>query len=85
MDTASSLIGLGLLLLFIGPIFILILQQHKKEKNTLKLIRAIITDSNLNPEIIELSETPILALDSNAQKLLIFNPGKIPEFGILEW
>lgn len=83
MDTASSLIGLGLLFVFIGPILILILQQNKQEKNTLKKLKTISTDNNLNPETTEFSENLILGLDSKARKLLIVNPGKDPEYNIL--
>ena len=83
MDTASSLIGLGLLLVFIGPILILILQQKKQEKNTLKKIETISKDNNLNPEVTELLDNLLLGLDSKARKLLIVNPGKNPEYNIL--
>lgn len=83
MDTASSLIGLGLLLVFIGPILILILQQKKQEKNTLKKIKTISKENNLNLETTEFSENLLLGLDSKAHKLLIINPGKNPEYNIL--
>ncbi|HEY9184359.1 MAG TPA: hypothetical protein VIM94_03440 [Salegentibacter sp.] len=83
MDTASSLIGLGLLLVFIGPIFILILQQKKQEKNMLKKIKTISKDNNLNLETTELLENLLLGLDSKAHKLLIVKPGESPDYNIL--
>ncbi|MDR9457562.1 MAG: hypothetical protein RI572_09140 [Salegentibacter sp.] len=83
MDTASSLIGLGLLLVFIGPILILIVQQNKQEKKTLNKLKTISRDNNLNPDTTELLENLILGLDLKARKLLIVNPGKNPEYNIL--
>ncbi len=83
MDTASSLIGLGLLLVFIGPILVLIIQQNKQEKNTLKKLKTISRDNNLSPDITELLDNLLLGLDSKAHKLLIVNPGKNPEYNIL--
>lgn len=83
MDTASSLIGLGLLLVFIGPILILIFQQNKQEKTILKKLKTISSDNNLNPDTTELLENLILSLDSKARKLLIVKSGKEPDYKIL--
>jgi hypothetical protein len=41
MDTASTLIGLGLLAVFVLPILYLIWQQNNNEKNSLKNLKKI--------------------------------------------
>lgn len=74
MDTASTLMGLGLLAVFVLPILYLIWQQNNKEKNRLKKLKKISADNNLTTDTTEVSATLLLGLDSNAKKLLVVEP-----------
>lgn len=74
MDTASTLIGLGLLAVFVLPILFLIWQQNNKEKNRLKNLKKLSIQNNLTTDIVELSATLLLGLDSKAKKLLVIEP-----------
>jgi len=74
MDNSSTLIGLGLLLLFVGPIFYLIYSQNKKERKKFKLFKQIAAENNLQLDFTEFSKILILGLDSTSRKLLYVEP-----------
>lgn len=74
MDTASMLIGLGLLAVFVLPILFLIWKQNTKEKNRLKSLKDLSIQHNLTTDTVENSATLLLGLDSNARKLLVIEP-----------
>jgi hypothetical protein len=74
MDTASTLIGLGLLAVFVLPILYLIWQQNNNEKNSLKNLKKISTQNNLITDTVEVSGILLLGLDSKANKLLVIEP-----------
>ncbi|MFD2517435.1 hypothetical protein [Salinimicrobium flavum] len=74
MDTGSTLLGIGLLLLFITPIGYLIYNQSMQEKKTAKQMR--ITAANVGMNLSQLDLLPLLALglDKTAEKLLVLTP-----------
>ena len=74
MDTSSTIIGLGMLLLFVGPIMFLLIKQNKKEKAKLIKFTALSEENNINPEMLEITNDLILGLDSKAKKLLVVEP-----------
>ncbi|HSP83384.1 MAG TPA: hypothetical protein VLN72_06600 [Gillisia sp.] len=74
MDISSTLIGVILLLLFIGPVFILIINQNRKDRSTKRLLEQKIKEYGINPDISELTPSLLLGLDSNLKKLLIVRP-----------
>jgi len=84
MDTVSTLIGLGLLALFMLPILYLIWQQNNKEKNRLKNLRNISTQNNLTSDTFEISNNLLLGLDSKANKLLIIEPTNKMQHRVLD-
>lgn len=74
MDTSSTLIGLGMLMLFVGPIMFLIIKQNRKEKVKLNKFKVISKENNLEPENVEFAHSLLLGLDSKAKKLLVVEP-----------
>lgn len=69
MDNSSTLIGLALLLLFVGPIVYIVYHSNKMEK----LLHQKARENNIDPDITELTPSLLLGLDSKLQKLLIIN------------
>lgn len=84
MDTASTLIGLGLLAIFVLPILFLIWQQNTKEKNRLKSLKEISLKNNLLTDMVEISSTLFLGLDSKSKKLLVVEPTKNMQHQVLD-
>lgn len=84
MDTVSTLIGLGLLAVFMLPIFYLIWQQNNKEKNRLKNLKKISAENNLTTDTVEISANLLLGLDSKANKLLIIEPTNNMQHRVLD-
>lgn len=84
MDTVSTLIGLGLLALFMLPVLYLIWQQNNKEKNRLKNLKNISAQNNLNADTFEVSANLLLGLDTKANKLLIVEPTNNMQHKILD-
>tara|TARA_B100002049_G_scaffold22060_1_gene14819 strand:- start:1941 stop:2414 length:474 start_codon:yes stop_codon:yes gene_type:complete len=84
MDTVSTLIGLGLLAVFMLPIFYLIWQQNNKERNRLKNLKKIRAENNLTTDTVEISANLLLGLDSKANKLLIIEPANNMQHRVLD-
>lgn len=74
MDLSSILIGLGLLVLFMGPIIYLILLQKKKQRIKTKRLNEISNSHNLKPDIVETTDMLVLGLDTNARTLIVVEP-----------
>lgn len=84
MDTVSTLIGLGLLGVFMLPILYLIWQQNNKEKNRLKKLKKISAENDLTTETVEISANLLLGLDSKANKLLIVEAANNMQHRVLD-
>lgn len=84
MDTLSTLIGLGLLAVFMLPILYLIWQQNNKEKNRFKNLKKISAENNLTTDTVEVSANLLLGLDSKANKLLIIEPTNNMQHRVLD-
>lgn len=76
MDTASTLMGLGLLLLFMAPIGYILTDQSLQEKKRKKAL--LETAAKLQLHLVEQDFLPDLSLghDAEAQKLLVVYTGK---------
>src|SRR5690606_13652981 len=74
MDVSSTLIGLGLLVVFIGPVIFLIYTQNKKNAVAKKLLHQKSQEYGIQPELTELAPNFILGLDSSQSKLLVLVP-----------
>lgn len=83
MDTASSLIGLGLLLVFVGPIILLIVQQNLKENKRNSAFQKISNQVKIQPEIIDFSASLLLGLDQKTKKLLVVEPENNMQFQLI--
>lgn len=84
MDTASTLIGLGLLAVFVLPILFLIWQQNTKEKSRLRNLKELSIKNNLTTDTVEISATLLLGLDSKAKKLLVIEPTNNMQHQVLD-
>jgi len=84
MDTASTLMGLGLLAIFVMPVFYLIWQQNNKERNRLKSLKTLSAKNNINTDTFEISATLLLGLDSKSKKLLVVEPANNMQHMVLD-
>src|SRR6056297_1175148 len=71
MDTASTLMGLGLLLIFMAPIGYILADQSIQDKKRKKTILAVAAKQQLNLNEHDFLPDLSLGLDEEAQKLLI--------------
>ena len=76
MDTASTLMGLGLLFVFMAPIGYILVDQSVQEKKRKKAILATAAKLQLNLTEHDFLPDLSLGLDEQAQKLLVVYFGK---------
>ena len=76
MDTASTLMGLGLLFVFMAPIGYLLVDQSQQEKKRKKAILAAAAKQQLNLNEHDFLPDLSIGLDEEAQKLIIVYFGK---------
>ena len=76
MDTASTLMGLGLLFVFMAPIGYLLVDQSVQEKKRKKAILGTAAKLQLNLSDCDFLPDLSLGLDEKAEKLLIIFFGK---------
>lgn len=76
MDTSSTLMGLGLLFIFMAPIGYLLVDQSQQEKKRKKAILQTAAKQQLNLSDCDFLPDLSLGLDEQAQKLLIVYFGK---------
>ncbi|MDN3595847.1 hypothetical protein [Zunongwangia endophytica] len=74
MDTSSTIIGVGLLVLFIGPILFVLYRQGAKDMRNRKALKALAKEHNLNLDYTEISNSLVLGLDKNKHQLLVLEP-----------
>lgn len=74
MDLSSILMGLGLLVLFLGPILYLIFLQKKKQRIRTRTLNEISNNRNLSPDIVESTDMLVLGLDTKARTLIVVEP-----------
>lgn len=76
MDTASTLIGIGLLLVFISPIAFMLLKQSGESKKHQRQLLALSSQYHLNLTHTESLSNISIGLDVMSKKLLILIFGK---------
>ncbi|CAM4201885.1 hypothetical protein [Gillisia limnaea] len=84
MDTSSVIIGLLLMLVFVGPILYMILNQSNKNKNRLKNLKNLGSQNNMNLDQMELTNSLLLGLDSKSKKLIIVEPKNNMQYDIID-
>lgn len=83
MDLTTILIGLGFLLVFIGPIVILSIVQKKKQKAKTKKLFEVSKIHNLNPEVVETTSMIAIGLDPNAKQVVVVEPRRNDAFEVV--
>lgn len=84
MDTASTLIGLSLLVIFLGPIFYLILIENRKNIVGRQALLRIAEANALQPKEIEVNTSVYLGLDARKKKLIYINYTNKNEFKVID-
>ncbi|WP_372919948.1 hypothetical protein [Salegentibacter sp.] len=84
MDTASTLIGLSLLVIFLGPIFYLILIENRKNIVGRQALLRIADANALQPKEIEVNTSVYLGLDARKKKLIYINYTNKNEFKVID-
>lgn len=74
MDISSTLIGMGMLFLFVGPIIFLIYSQKQNYTRLNKLLNQKSEEYSIKPDTTELTPTILLGLDATLKKLLYVYP-----------
>lgn len=84
MDTASTLIGIALLLLFVMPAVYAIWSQSNKDKKNYKNLKEIGDKHHIKLDHFEISPNLFLGLDESSKKLLIVEPKKEMTFDLID-
>ena len=84
MDLSAILIGLGFLLVFIGPIAFLIITQKKKQKAKTKKLLEVSKKHNLNPEVVETTSMIAIGLDPKVKQLIVVEPRRDDSFEVVD-
>ncbi|ADF50466.1 MAG: hypothetical protein CMP12_14980 [Zunongwangia sp.] len=84
MDTSSTLIGLTLFVLFMGPIFYALYRQGLKERKNKKALQNLAKTNNINLDYTEISNSLVLGLDKTQHKLLILEPVNAMQHQIID-
>lgn len=83
MDLTTILIGLGFLIIFIGPIALLIVIQKKKQKAKTKKLFEVSKKHNLSPEVVETTSMIAIGLDPNAKQVVVVEPRRNDAFEVV--
>ncbi|GHA45529.1 hypothetical protein GCM10007103_28230 [Salinimicrobium marinum] len=78
MDTASTLIGMGFLLLFIAPVAYVLIKEASKNKSQKKQFVQLSKQHNLEFTQTEFFSNLSLGLDEMTKKLFVLTTGKSP-------
>lgn len=84
MDLTTILIGLGFLLVFIGPVITLFIIQKNKQKAKTRKLFEISKEHNLSPEVVETTSMIALGLDSNAKQMVVVEPRRNDSFEVVD-
>lgn len=84
MDKSSIAIGIFLLILFIGPILYMILNQSRANRKRLKNLETLSLQNQMKLDQTELTNSLLLGLDSTSRKLIIVEPQNIVQYDIID-
>lgn len=84
MDLASTLMGLGLLLLFVAPVGFLVYHQSNQEKKRAKKLAFLAGEKGYNLDEIENFHDLSLALDKTAKKFILLRSGEEPKLQVID-
>lgn len=84
MDTASILIGIALILLFAGPILLMIYYQSNKNNKHITRLKTLGLQHNLNLDQVEHTNSLLLGMDVKAKKIIIAEPKNDMQFEIVD-
>lgn len=84
MENSSVLLGIGLLILFVGPILYMIIAHAAKEKKTLKLLNNLAAKHHMKLDQIEVTNSLLLGLDSNSKKFLVIDPKDHTKYEVID-
>jgi|SRR5690606_16153838 len=76
METSSVLLGILLLLLFVGPMFYLAINQNAKQKNRIKKLNLLSQKNQINLDETEYLSPVSLGLDKASKKLVVIQQVK---------
>ena len=84
MDKSSVIIGLLLIVIFVGPILYMILKQSNKNNKRLKNLKDLGSQNSLNLDQLEMTNSLLLGLDSASKKLIIVEPKNNMQYDIID-
>jgi len=84
MENSSVLMGIGLLILFVGPIIYMIIAHAAKEKKTIKLLNTLATQHQMKLDQIEVTNSLLLGLDSSSKKFLVIDPKDHTKYDVID-
>lgn len=83
MDLTSTLIGLGILMLFIGPVIFLIVNQNRKINSKKRKLMKYAEENNLHLSVIDIEPGVLLGLDKTKKKLIFAEPKNDYQFFLI--
>ena len=84
MSRETTLIGIILLLVFIGPVIFILFQQKLKQNKKRKILKNLSDEHNLFFDYKEITGLYILGLDSKAGKLVYLQPEASDNYKLIE-
>lgn len=84
MSRETTLIGILLLLVFIGPVIFILFQQKLNQNKKRKILKNLSDQHNLFLDFQEITSLYILGLDSKTGKLLYLQPESNEEYKLIE-
>ncbi|PVW15100.1 hypothetical protein [Marixanthomonas spongiae] len=79
METSSTLIGLFILLLFMGPILFVIIKSSTTEKRLKKSLQRLSTQNGVSINTSEVIGNTLIGLDENVHKLVFSYKNKLAD------
>lgn len=83
MDLSSTLIGLGILLLFIGPIILLIINQNRKTNSHRKQLMKFAQENDLRLSVFEIDPSILIGFDNSQKKIIYTESSEKNKFHII--
>ena len=84
MDTASTLMGLGLLLMFVAPVGFMVYNQANKEKKRTKKLAFLAGQNGYSLDETENVQGLSLALDRSAKKFILLRSGEEAKLQVID-
>ncbi|UAB81887.1 hypothetical protein INR76_03775 [Marixanthomonas sp. SCSIO 43207] len=79
METSSTLIGLAIVLIFMGPIILIVIKSSSTEKRLKKNLQTLSSKNDVSIHTSEIIGNTIIGLDESIHKLVFSNTNRLTD------